>query len=70
MDITCEFRRILTLGRKEQATYRGNCTVWHNLETGERCGTLLEGALSNIWWARTHGNQKGSTEVVNIGLWL
>ena len=30
--------------------YRGNCTVWHNEDTGARLGTSKECLLSDFWF--------------------
>ena len=32
-----------------KATYRGGITVWHNVETGRRQGTLKESWLSDVY---------------------
>lgn len=42
-------------------TFEGECTVWHDIKTGRRPGTVIEGRLSEIEWLR---NQTGSQEVV------
>jgi hypothetical protein len=31
-------------------TYSGSVTVWHNIKTGRRANTWMEGKLSNIAW--------------------
>ncbi len=37
--------------------YTGSCTVWHRLPYMQRCSTLLEADLSEIWtYINRHGN--------------
>ena len=36
--------------KQKSATYRGMCTVFHNLEDGSRADTDLESWLANILW--------------------
>jgi hypothetical protein len=33
-------------------TFEGECTVWHDVETGERASSYLEMRLSEIEWQR------------------
>lgn len=62
--------------KSETEHFRGNCTVWHNIETGLRAGctgnalhdfvigsTLMEGFLFNIWNKyRTQSTGEGKME--------
>lgn len=36
--------------RSVSRTYRGSGTVWHDVQTGARPGTLTEARLSEIAW--------------------
>jgi hypothetical protein len=40
-------------GRKVPTSYRGSCTVWHNVLTGARASTSLESRLADIWQKAT-----------------
>lgn len=55
LDITVEWPEWRIFGfrirRAKTITYRGSCTVWHRLDTGERASTPLESHLSDLWWS-------------------
>lgn len=36
--------------KTQQHTFVGECTVWHDLATGRRPGTWVEGRLSELEW--------------------
>lgn len=44
-------RRYWLFGPVERTVrrYRGKCTVWHDAETGQRCSTMQESRLADIW---------------------
>lgn len=44
---------ICVMGKTGPITYVGDCTVWHNMETGQRCSTSKESELSDIWSRET-----------------
>jgi hypothetical protein len=33
----------------EDVAYRGDCTVWHNADTGHRASTMMESWLCDRW---------------------
>lgn len=37
---------------RRERRYFGNCTVWHDAETGRRAGTLMEARLHKVWERR------------------
>jgi hypothetical protein len=53
MEITMTFRRFFMPWRTYTRTFRGDCTVWHDVETGKRPGTMTEMRLCELWWLRT-----------------
>lgn len=36
--------------KKKYTTYSGDGTVWHDIETGKRPGTMIESQLSELAW--------------------
>lgn len=59
-----QFEAIITLYRPEHTTwfawwktvhpestirYRGDCTVWHDADTGERASSAIESELADVW---------------------
>jgi len=37
-------------GKSKIKRFRGDCTVWNDVDEGyKRCGTILEGMLSEFW---------------------
>jgi hypothetical protein len=49
MDHPTKLGRLLGFKERENV-FRGSGTVWHNLDTGKRQGTLKEGWLAEIAW--------------------
>jgi hypothetical protein len=43
-------------------TYEGSSTVWHNVETGQRADTVLEGRLAGLAWL--YSRYRGTKPVV------
>lgn len=48
-DVLCEYVITLQNKRSKIVKFRGSCTVWHNVDTGQRAGTVFEYMLSNIY---------------------
>ena len=39
-------------------TFEGDCTVWHDIETGRRPGTAIESRLSEMAWLKEYKENK------------
>lgn len=44
--------------RHRNVIYEGSSTVWHDVETGRRPGTVMEGFLSSVEWKAQRERRK------------
>ena len=46
--------------------YEGSCTVWHTYPMFNKCGTLKDGELYQIWkYIKHHGNPYQNAHILN-----
>jgi hypothetical protein len=68
MEITIECPRwFLWWKPPKKRTFKGDGTVWHDVETGKRPGTMIESHLSDLSWYRKQQEKHLSELRVSLG---